>query len=266
MNEKSLIFDFSNTMYRSYYVVPEHKRAKPLPSGVYMLYMMIKKCCNHYPYPIVFALDGGRSDRQELDSSYKAQRTHSDDYEEFKKQWFIGLDMLEAAGAVTWRVEGYEADDLIAAYSRNNDCYIVSADKDFDCLVRPGVSILRASRDNSAFEEFTEEKFVEKYSFKQDCYTLYKSFVGDSSDNIKGISGWGPKKTTEAIKKFGNDANRMWKSGSGKDYDVLRSEWDIFEKNMNIFAFKTDISVDVQPSKLNWENATNFMRDLGFVL
>lgn len=264
MTEPSLIFDFSNTMYRSYYVVPEWKRAGPPPGGVFMLYMMVKKACAKYPYPVIFALDGGRSSRQELDENYKAQRVPTPDHEEFKRQWDIGLDMLRAAGAPLWRIEGYEADDLIATYSRQNDCFIVSADKDFDSLVRDGVSIVRASKDNSDFEDFTSDKFIEKYGFNQDCYTVYKSFVGDSSDNIKGITGWGPKKTTEAIKKFGNDTARMWRSGSGKQYDILRAEWGVFEKNMKIFEFKTDITSILEPSRLDWPSATEFMKDLGF--
>lgn len=248
MKQDNIIVDFSNLMYRSYYVVPEPHRGGTPPGGTVMFFRILRALAKQYPLPMVFAFEGGRALRKDIDENYKAQRQTMPDRDEFIRQWDMVIDLLNKAGAVLWQVDGYEADDLIASWVKQHDCYIFSADRDFDGLVRPGVSIVKPTKSNMAYDVFDLEKFEQEYGFSPEGHQVYKALVGDSSDNIKGISGWGPKKTSRAVKNYGTDVERMRKNGAGKDFDTLRREWLTFEKNMSIFSFRSDAVFDKQPS------------------
>ena len=263
MNEKSLIVDFANIMHRSYHVVPPQHRAASPPGGLYILYRTLNRLFREYPCPVIFALEGGKPTRKKLNEAYKSNRKPMEDYDEFKKQWRLAEKMLRDSGATLWRIEGCEADDLIGAWAKNNDCYIFSNDKDLDGLVRDeSVKIIRTDRKGNLVE-FSESDFKDKYEFNTKHFLMAKALLGDTSDNIKGIKGWGPKNIIRAIKNYNGDIEIMRKKGFGKVYDNLRQNWDVFQTNLEIFALQSDIVVDVSPTKMDMQIAKDFMTNLG---
>jgi DNA polymerase-1 len=263
---KPMIVDFSNMMYRAFYAVPQDKRKESQISGVYIFYRILKSLCNSYSVPMVFAMDcNGKKKRQEINIEYKAQRKAVPDYDEFRKQWNIVTEMLKTGDATFWKVDDCEADDLIFTFASKNNCYVFSNDKDFDGVVRDGVNIIRTGK-FSKFYEFDIDMFYDKYEFDPKYYNIFKSLVGDESDNIKGIKGWGLKKAIRAIKNFDGDVESMIKNGYGKHFDSLRKDINIFHNNMKIFDFMNNFDIPDNINKLNWIKLNSYATSIGLIV
>jgi len=104
------------------------------------------------------------------------------------------------------RYQGVEADD-IAAYICSkkskynlNQIWLISSDKDWDLLVKPGVS--RFSYVTR--KEITEENWQTHYDCTQDEYISIKCLMGDSGDNVMGVSGVGPKRALQLVQDYGS--------------------------------------------------------------
>src|SRR5690606_24372923 len=117
------------------------------PWGVARFIEKIKR--EHAPEYLGFVMDAGRSQRMVLFPQYKATREKMPD--EMRASIPFVVEVVEAMGIPVIRLEGYEADDVIGTLARKAseagiDTVIVSGDKDFHQLVRPGVSLLNPGR------------------------------------------------------------------------------------------------------------------------
>jgi 5'-3' exonuclease len=147
-------------------------------------------------------VDQGRSFRKEIDPAYKANRPDRD--AALVHQIKRTIDGLRKDGFAIFGVDGFEADDVIAtasmqAVEQGMSVVIASADKDLLQLVDDvvGISVYVPSR-----KELMDEAAVEsKYGIKPQRMADYLSLVGDSSDNIKGVPGIGPKKAAAFFKE-----------------------------------------------------------------
>lgn len=153
--------------------------------------------------------DSGRSFRRDVDALYKANRPPSD--ATLQHQITLAIETLKADGFPVWSAPGFEADDLIAsaamgylrtpsAWADNPSIIIASADKDLLQLVGPRVTVKSLSTGN----DLDEEAVIAKYGVRPDQMRDYLSLVGDSSDNIKGAEGIGPKKAAAMLARYGN--------------------------------------------------------------
>ena len=128
-------------------------------------------------------------------------------FEMFFEEFHSILDMYDEEGKYpVARFQGVEADD-IAAYicSKKSKCnlnqiWLISSDKDWDLLVKPGVS--RFSYVTR--KEITEENWHTHYDFSQDDYISVKCLMGDSGDNVMGVSGVGPKRAIQLVQEYGS--------------------------------------------------------------
>lgn len=128
-------------------------------------------------------------------------------FEMFFEEFHNILDMYDQEGKYpVARYQGVEADD-IAAYICSkkskynlNQVWLISSDKDWDLLVRPGVS--RFSYVTR--KEITEENWSTHYEFSQDEYISIKCLMGDSGDNVMGVSGVGPKRALQLVQDYGS--------------------------------------------------------------
>lgn len=150
---------------------------------------------------VAVCCDAGRSFRKDIATSYKANRPEHD--APLMHQIDLARERLEADGFPIWRVPTFEADDLIAtatmkALAADLDVLIVSADKDLLQLVGPRVRAMSV-RDGSILGE---AEVVAKFGVKPGQVRDYLCLVGDSSDNIKGAQGIGPKKAAELLQKY----------------------------------------------------------------
>src|SRR5688500_15501680 len=121
-------------------------------------------------------------------------------------------DLLEAYRIPILTVPGYEADDVLGTLARhavqqNINVVIVSGDKDFQQLVRPGVWLLSPGRGGPASVEeqwVSVENAVERLGVAPQHVTDYLALVGDSSDNVPGVPGIGDKTARDLVREYGS--------------------------------------------------------------
>ena len=168
----------------------------------------------HQPEYLGWVHDSGLSFRHETYEAYKATREKLT--EELQSDFDTGMDriceLLEAYRIPILSLEGYEADDVIGTLARqgvdaNVNVVIVSGDKDFQQLVRPGIWLLNPGRGGPAS---VEEQWVgmenasERLGVPPDRVTDYLALVGDSSDNVPGVKGIGDKTAAELVATYGS--------------------------------------------------------------
>ncbi len=171
----------------------------------------------HKPEYVAWVHDSGLSFRHEQYPAYKATREKLG--EELQADFDRGMERIEELlAAFNIRVlalEGYEADDVIGTLARQGvdagvNVVIVSGDKDFYQLVRPGVWLLNPGRGGPAS---VEEQWVgmenasERLGVPPHHVTDYLAMVGDSSDNVPGVKGIGDKTASELVATYGSLEN-----------------------------------------------------------
>ena len=156
---------------------------------------------------VAFDLHGPTFRHQQYEG-YKATRHGMP--EELAMQMPVMKDVLRAMNIPIYECQGWEADDVIGTVGRicsNNDweCVIVTGDRDSLQLIDNNVHVkLVISRPGQTTATlYTEEKFREEYGFEPKRLIDLKALMGDSSDNIPGVAGVGPKTATELLLKFG---------------------------------------------------------------
>ncbi len=168
----------------------------------------------HQPDYIGWVLDSGRSFRHDVFAEYKATRQKLN--EELQADFDRGLDriaqLLAAYRVPIIAVDGFEADDVIGTLVRQGveqgfQVVVVSGDKDFQQLVRPGVWLLNPGRGGPAQ---VEEHWVGTHNANERLGVVparvvdYLSLVGDSSDNVPGVPGIGDKTARELVNEYGD--------------------------------------------------------------
>lgn len=152
----------------------------------------------------IFAFEGGNNFRKKISSDYKSKRSKdtTSTVDSLKDQVKLIQKLLRLHGYPVISVEGYESDDIIGSLCKQlpNTKVIITTDKDMNQLLNKNVSIYN-HRNN---EYVTEETIIEKYGFSPESFVDYLSLVGDSSDNVKGVSGVGEKTATELLSKYGS--------------------------------------------------------------
>jgi DNA polymerase I len=167
----------------------------------------------HAPEYLGWVHDSGLSFRHERYPAYKATRQKLT--EELQSDFDRGMeriaDMLGAYRVPILAVEGYEADDVIGTLAKRGveagvNVVVVSADKDFQQLVRPGVWLLNPGRGGSAAVEeqwVSVENASERLGVEPALVTDYLALVGDSSDNVPGVPGIGDKTARDLVQQYG---------------------------------------------------------------
>ena len=176
--------------------------------GIYGFIQMldvIRKRAERDPVIATFD-DSAPTFRHKKYEEYKATREKMPD--DLRKQLPIMKKILEANGIPVLVYPGYEADDVMAtvalwAKERGYSCLLVTSDKDMCQLVDDTISILPPPRGGSV--ELLGPKEVEKkYGVPPHLITDFLALTGDSSDNIPGIPGVGPKRAAELLERFGD--------------------------------------------------------------
>ena len=207
MKKTLFIIDAYNLIYRMFYAIPEmHTRDGRVVNAIFWVAKFLKALSDEHPSDsIIIANDVGQSFRAREYSEYKAQRDRMPD--NLRSQIDGVFALFEAAGIRILSEDGYEADDIIGSLvtERSNgwtdyQFVIISSDKDLCQFVHDGhIHIYDAMK-----QKFMKEKDVlEKFGVPVTQVRDYLAIVGDSSDNIPGIAGFGPKKAEELLSKYG---------------------------------------------------------------
>jgi DNA polymerase-1 len=168
---------------------------------------------NHKPDYLGWVHDSGLSFRHERYPAYKATREKLS--EELQSDFDRGMEricsILEASRIPILTLKGYEADDVIGTLAKQGaaagiNVIVVSGDKDFQQLVRPGVWLLNPGRGGPAGVDeswVSVENGSERLGVPPSLVTDYMALVGDTSDNVPGVKGVGEKTAQELVSTYG---------------------------------------------------------------
>lgn len=204
--QKLFLVDVSSMFFRAYYAVRPLSNSKGLPTNAIFGYlsMIVKLMKEMKPDYLAFCYDRPEpSFRKDIFPEYKANRSEMP--EDLAPQIPYIKKLTEVLGIPAFELQGYEADDLIGTFTRlgrdqNLDVVIVSGDKDFSQLVNDHVIMFDTMKD----VRFTTEMVVEKWGVNPSAFIDYLALTGDSSDNIPGVKGVGPKGAQKLINEFGS--------------------------------------------------------------
>ncbi len=200
------LVDGSGYIFRAFYALPPLTSPSGVPAGaVYGFCNMLQKLIEKVDGKrLLVVFDAGRlTFRQDIYPEYKAHRPPPPN--DLIPQFALIRKACEAFGVPTTELPGYEADDLIAAYAKTGNelghqVEIISADKDLMQLLRPGITMW----DPMKAKEINFQVVLEKFGVTPDKVTDVQALCGDSSDNIPGVPGIGPKTAAELIQEFGS--------------------------------------------------------------
>ena len=162
---------------------------------------------------VVFdALTGPKTYRDELYDQYKAHRPKMPQGLRYCIPFIKRI--VEAFDIPVVEIEGVEADDVIGtlaveASAEGADVRIVSPDKDFRQLLRPGVSMMRPAYKGEEFDMETHETFRETYGCEPAQFVDILALLGDASDNVPGVRGIGKKTAPVLVAEYGTVENLL---------------------------------------------------------
>ncbi|NUJ97892.1 hypothetical protein HGA92_03855 [Candidatus Gracilibacteria bacterium] len=206
--KKIYLIDGNSFIYRMFFALPEFSTsAGKIVNATYgIAKFFVGQLIKENPDYLIFIRDAkGKNFRHDLFADYKATRDRMPD--NLREQLQDINTLVETMGLKVIEEPGYEADDIIGSmakkYSDDYEIYILTGDKDLYALVNEKVKIYDTLKKKIFGLKETKEKFEIEACFVSD----YLAIVGDSSDNIPGISGIGPKKAVVLINDFGNLEN-----------------------------------------------------------
>lgn len=210
---KWLLVDGFNLAYRCFFAVPELTRADGFPTNALHGWVksLWKLADQEKPdVTLVFFDLGGAQDRLALHPEYKAQREEMP--EALEKQIPYVKSLTRALGYAGIEQDGVESDDLLASEAvarakAGDDVLIVSADKDFAQIVSDRIKILLpppSANPKLGWRLLDAAGVVEKFGVPPAQIADYLALVGDTSDNIPGIDGVGPKTASKWLQQFGS--------------------------------------------------------------
>lgn len=187
-----LLIDFNNLLVRAWFA------GKPSEShAVRSMFQTVASSVRAVrPSRIVFCLDGGHAHRAALLPSYKAHRPPSDP--DLVRQRQLAIDAIETAGLQMIRVDGYEADDVIASLARREQSTIIlSSDKDL-------LSLGGVARVYHPWGEGAWKTAEDVLGIPAGQVADYLALCGDTSDGVPGVSGIGPKTAVTLLQQHGS--------------------------------------------------------------
>ncbi|NBD38154.1 MAG: 5'-3' exonuclease [Verrucomicrobia bacterium] len=207
------LLDGYNLAFRAFYGMPELTRADGFPTGALHGWVRTLWWVEDHVRAdenLVFFDLGGASRQTALREDYKANRTETP--EALEQQMPPIKEWTRAAGYRGIERDGVEADDLIAAYARRlaaegHDVRIVSADKDLGQLVTDRIHQLLpppTANPKIGWRELDPAEVEKKFGIRPDQIADYLAIVGDTSDNIPGLKGVGPKTAAKWLNQFGS--------------------------------------------------------------
>ena len=209
---KLLILDGNSVINRAYFgVKPLTNREGLYTHAIYgFLNILDKLEKEEQPDAVCVSFDlHGPTFRHLRYDGYKATRHGMP--EELAMQMPVMKDVLRAMNIPIYECQGWEADDVIGTVGKicsNNgwECVIATGDRDSLQLIDENVHVklVVSKMGQTTATLYTQEKFVEEYGFEPKKLIDLKALMGDSSDNIPGVAGVGPKTATELLLKFGS--------------------------------------------------------------
>ncbi|KXB08223.1 hypothetical protein AKJ56_01665, partial [candidate division MSBL1 archaeon SCGC-AAA382N08] len=208
--KKILLIDANSFIHRTFHALPPLTTPEGKPVGaIYGLTNTLLKVLNdEKPDYVAAAFDTPhKTFRKEMFEKYKAQRPEAPD--ELKSQIIEAHNLFDKFGIKTIEKPGFEADDVLGTLSKkflnkkHVKTLILTGDLDTLQLVDDdNTLVLVPQKGVSQMTKYNEEKVKERFGVEPSRLADYKGLVGDSSDNIPGIPGIGPKTAKKLLSKY----------------------------------------------------------------
>ena len=213
MGENFLIIDGSSLIHRAFFALPAFTNGKGVNTGaVFGLCNMLLKLLDEVkPSYMLVAFDKSRHTfRTEKFADYKGQRKATPP--ELKEQFPLAMQLLTSMGIPTLEVDNYEADDIIgtlsAAAPEDVQVKIVTGDRDEFQLIKSNVQVYFTKKGITNIAVYDEKAFADEYNGLVPKQIIdLKGLMGDTSDNIPGVPGVGPKTALKLICEYATVEN-----------------------------------------------------------
>ena len=210
MADKFLVIDGSSLIHRAFFALPPLTTQSGVHTGAVYGFcnMLLRLLADVQPKWLAVAFDKSRKTfRTEMFADYKGQRKPTPN--ELSEQFPLARKVLEAMNIAVLDLDNYEADDIIGTFApQEADVIIVTGDRDELQLLSSRTSVYFTKRGISDLKIYTPEVFAEEYEGLEPKQLIdLKGLMGDTSDNIPGIPGVGPKTALKLIGEYGSVEN-----------------------------------------------------------
>jgi len=247
--KRFLVLDGSSLIFRAFYALPGLSDSHGQPTGAIFGFsnMLTKLMAEQQPNLMVLAFDKSRHTfRTERYADYKGTRDKTP--EELLSQFPLLREFAANMGIPFLEKDNYEADDIIGtlatqAAAKGYDVRVITGDRDALQLVRPNLRVLLTKKGISEIKDYDTAAFEEEYGFEPLKLIDLKGLMGDTSDNIPGVPGVGPKTASKLLLAYGSVENVLAHVGevSGKK----------LKENLQTYADQARLSKEVATIELH---------------
>lgn len=259
---KLFLLDAYALIYRAYYAFIKNPRinSKGMNTSAIMGFVntLNEILTKEQPTHIGVAFDHGKTFRDEVFPSYKAQREETP--EDIRASVPIIKQIIKAMHIPVLQVDGFEADDVIGTLATKAGkagitTYMLTPDKDYGQLVSDNVFMFRP-RHGGGYETMGPSEVCEKYDLSSTSQVIdLLALMGDSADNFPGCPGVGPKTAAKLIAEFGSIDNMLANSSKikGKLREKVESAVDDIRMSKFLATIRTDVPIDLNLDELKVE-------------
>lgn len=273
MTSPLILIDGSSYFFRAFHALPPLTNSKGQPTGaIYGVANMIKKLIKDYqPEELAVVFDAkGKTFRDEWYPEYKAHRPPMP--QELSTQFAPLIQLLESMGLPILIIEGVEADDVIGTLAKQATeqgipVVISTGDKDMAQLVNEHITLINTMSNTTLDIEGVKEKFGIKPSQVIDYLTL----IGDTVDNIPGVTKCGPKTAVKWLTEYQTLDNLIHHADEigGKIGEYLRANIPQLPLSQKLVTIKTDVDLplswgELKPEPMNKERLIELTREFEF--
>ena len=213
MADKFLVIDGSSLIHRAFFALPPLTTKNGVHTGAVYGFcnMLLRLLADVQPKWLAVAFDKSRKTfRTEMFADYKGQRKPTPS--ELSEQFPLARKVLEAMNIAVLELDNYEADDIIGTFAvhapQQAEVIIVTGDRDELQLLSDRTSVYFTKRGISDLKVYTPQVFAEEYENLTPKQLIdLKGLMGDTSDNIPGVPGVGPKTALKLISEYGSVEN-----------------------------------------------------------
>ncbi|MDO3704745.1 DNA polymerase I [Micromonospora sp. C28SCA-DRY-2] len=257
-----LLVDGHSLAYRAFFALPVENFSTTTGQPTNAVYgftsMLINVLRDEQPTHIVVAFDvSRRSFRTEKYAEYKAGRSETPT--DFKGQVSLVKEVLAALRIPVVEKEGYEADDVIAtlacqARDQGMSVLITTGDRDAFQLVGDSITVLYPRKGVSDLARMDPAAVEAKYGVPPERYRDLAALVGETSDNLPGVPGVGPKTAAKWITAYGGVEGVVARADEikGKAGDSLRERLADVIRNYEINCLVSDLELPLRPEDARW--------------
>lgn len=275
---KLVLIDGHALVYRAYFALPTDMATSSgeLTNAVFgFASMLLNVLRDEQPEYLAVTFDRGLTGRDVAYSEYKAHRASmpSDLHIQMERI----RELLQVMRIPTYEVEGFEADDVLAALAaqateKGLDVLIVTGDTDTFQLIGPRVRVMMPRRSFGDTIVYDVTRIRERYGLEPRQLIDYKALIGDTSDNIPGVRGVGDKTATKLIQEYGSlEAvyENLEQISSARFRKALEDNRDIAFLSKQLVTITTDVPVelnleDSRVKPLDREAVVDLFRQLEF--